>query len=61
MVVPLKRRATQQSARNGASLRVSSGWPDCFVARFANEQLPFDAARVAHSGQRDRNAVHAGY
>ncbi len=38
MVVPLKRRATQQIRRKGASRRVSPHWPDCNVARLANKK-----------------------
>jgi hypothetical protein len=51
VVIPLKRRVTRQIARKGASHRVSSHWPDCIVARFANARWPFDAARAVHSNQ----------
>ncbi len=52
VVVPLKRRATQQRARKGASrLGFDANGPDYFVARLADALRPFDAARVSSLSQ----------
>jgi len=60
VVVPLKRRATPQRARKGAS-RLGFDALARTVARLANALRPFDAARAAFPSQFVRNAAHEDY